>query len=596
MSLPRYLKEKRGRYFFQRRVPKDVLSHKHFKGKPAVVEKSLHTSDPTEARLRAAEESAAFERLLAEARGSKPAVAAPSVADKSAKGSPDDVKPITPDWIEWAASEHYFSITSPITSAFEYAGLEHDDSEERLLDTESFELADLMAREDDLKRRKIRTVRKTALRLLEVDKRLMTPLERDRYRRLLPHPVEQIEEFRTLCQSLIDAELDAVTYIRKLYNEGKRSKELDSQHRDVIRKTHTSKAASLDAVASAYLANSPGVTDEWANRVRRIIDICASLGTPTEVAQIRKTHIRNVFDTLTHVPRNWSLKYPGKTLEQAIELGRSESAAVLSPNTIRDGYLAPLKAVLSYAEERDFIDANPTRSLKIAKARNDGRGTGFDPHELNALFSLPLFSGCKDDNSPLTPGDHLITDHRFWAPIVALFTGARTAEIAQLKLDEVILDGSLPHFIIQASDGSSLKTDAATRRIPIHTQLLELGLRQYCKQMKEAGEKRLFPNWTKPKGKGYADARSQRYFRRSIIPLITKRDHPRPNFHSFRNTMKGEMVEVGMTPEHQDLILGHEHAGMTRIYLKTSNLAALTESLSKVRFDHVDFSRIMPRA
>ena len=69
MAESSYLKKKRDRYYYQRRVPKDVRGHDLFLKLPEVIEISLHTSDPAEARLRAAEQNLAFERRLADARG-----------------------------------------------------------------------------------------------------------------------------------------------------------------------------------------------------------------------------------------------------------------------------------------------------------------------------------------------------------------------------------------------------------------------------------------------------------------------------------------------------------------------------------------------
>lgn len=436
MAESSYLKKKRDRYYYQRRVPKDVRGHDLFLKLPEVIERSLHTSDPAEARLRAAEENLAFERRLAEARGHTPRSQEFASSARTSKKPDLPPLPISPDWIEWVASEHYFSLTSPISSAYEYAGFEHEDSEERLQDTEGFELASLMAKEDDLKKRKIRAVRRAALSYLRSENRLTSPLERDKLKRIKPHPVEGEQGYRDLCQALIDAELDAIKFVKVLYDEGKVSKELNSHHFKVIKKPATSKPLNLNEVAKNYLATSPNVTEEWAQRVNRIVEVCSSLGMPTDVTKIKKADVRGVFDKLKHAPRNWSQKFPGKTIAEAIELGKKEGAKTLSPNTIRDGYLAALKAVLSFAEERELIDSNPTRNLKIEKARNDGRGTGFEPNELSKLFRLPLFCGCQDHHHPLIPGDYLVRDHRFWAPLIALFTGARTAEIAQKSSDD----------------------------------------------------------------------------------------------------------------------------------------------------------------
>lgn len=54
--------------------------------------------------------------------------------------------------------------------------------------------------------------------------------------------------------------------------------------------------------------------------------------------------------------------------------------------------------------------------------------------ELNRLFALPLFNGCVDDKHGChKPGPNIFKRHRYWAPIISLWTGMRMNEILQLE-------------------------------------------------------------------------------------------------------------------------------------------------------------------
>lgn len=598
MSVATYIKQKRGIYYFQRRVPKDVKDHALFAGKPLVIEESLGTNDLSLARKLAADRSEQFEQLINKARGTTThsAPAAKDAGSRTLNNAVSRSPVLSNNQIELLASEHYETLVDPIVIAFQKAGREEPGSEAHLFDTEGHEVANLIAKEPRLKRRMQSAVRVAALRLLSQHRLIDQPLETDKFKRVQPHPIETTSAFKNLCDALIDAELDAAESIRKLYEAGRLPTAIQELHSSKISHLRAADEFTIQAIAAAYVGSTPGRSPEWLERVRRISQMWEELCAENDIRNIRKSDIKDFLDQLIHCPTNWSKRYPNKSLREVISIGRKGNLDTLSPNTLRDGYLAPLKVIFTYAEEREIIDVNPARGIRISKARKDGRGTGFEADELSALFALPLFTGCASSTDPLTPGTHIIDDHRFWAPIIALFTGARTTEIAQLQLDEVHIDGALPHFTIQASADRKLKTNAARRAIPIHPKLFEFGFREYVQRLSESGQQRLFPLWLAPPNKGFADAPAQKFFRRSVIPRISKRSDPKPNFHSFRNSMKSEMMHVGVHDHHQNAILGHEQSGMTKIYGGSLQLSALSKSMRLVKYEDVDFTPLNRRA
>lgn len=111
--------------------------------------------------------------------------------------------------------------------------------------------------------------------------------------------------------------------------------------------------------------------------------------------------------------------------------------------------------------------------------------------------------------------------HRWWCPILSLFTGARINELAQLKLGDVFEDGGnwWISFQITGDDGlptqshvqshQSLKGASAVRTIPVHPALLEAGFSDFVADMRACGHGRLFPHLSAGTYKGTQETKAR---------------------------------------------------------------------------------------
>jgi integrase len=78
--------------------------------------------------------------------------------------------------------------------------------------------------------------------------------------------------------------------------------------------------------------------------------------------------------------------------------------------------------------------------------------------------------------------------------LIALYTGARQAEIAQLRLSDLNKrDGIWVFSISDAGEEQRVKTRAAIRKVPV-SQRLDLGLVDYAEALRKHGQDRLFPD------------------------------------------------------------------------------------------------------
>src|SRR3546814_20548043 len=87
----------------------------------------------------------------------------------------------------------------------------------------------------------------------------------------------------------------------------------------------------------------------------------------------------------------------------------------------------------------------------------------------------------------------------FWCPLLAVFTGMRREEICQLKATDFDEHGGIWFVRVQATEGRSLKTPAAERDIPIHEELIRIGLRTFGAPR---SPRWLFPEARKSVGQG----------------------------------------------------------------------------------------------
>jgi len=99
-----------------------------------------------------------------------------------------------------------------------------------------------------------------------------------------------------------------------------------------------------------------------------------------------------------------------------------------------DKQLTILGTLLNYAADNLLAEPNIAKGIKVGERKNaKAVRVPFDVPALNAIFSSPVYSegarpqGCGGDAA-------------YWMPLLALFTGARLEEMAQLRPEDIYED------------------------------------------------------------------------------------------------------------------------------------------------------------
>ncbi len=259
--------------------------------------------------------------------------------------------------------------------------------------------------------------------------------------------------------------------------------------------------------------------------------------------------------------------FDGMSLSQIVKHNETVKKPTISTTTV-NRYLSGFSAFCTWLTNHGYLTMNPAVDMFLKKSR-EKTTKPFTVEEMNTLFKSPFFTGCQDDGSPRfwsKQGNVLIRDHRYWVPLVMLYSGARPAEIAQLGIDDVREDRGywIMHITTEGEGHKSVKTDGSMRVLPVHPELVKLGFLTYHAKIKEKGEKRLFP-LAERNERGQMMADFSRDFPRYLTTIGLK-DGRGLSLYSFRHGAADALRRAGFLDEQFGFLLGHTTGTMTQRY------------------------------
>lgn len=260
--------------------------------------------------------------------------------------------------------------------------------------------------------------------------------------------------------------------------------------------------------------------------------------------------------------------YIGRELDEIIAMGHEPMAL----NTIKKS-LIRVAALFNWAVKHGYTTHNPASGMVIKSTRRPSEERqAFNSDDLKKLF----------DREDFTRGRYR-EPYMYWTPLLALYTGARLNEIAQLHLADFLTKNDVPVISINDNEESKrVKTRAGRRLIPIHPELIRLGLLKFVEHLRQQGKSRLFPE-LKPGRDGYGQLVSKWFSRyRKRCGII---DNGKV-FHSFRHTFIDRLKQAGVAKEKIAALVGHEDDSETfGRYGKDFEPVALLEVIHMLQFD-----------
>lgn len=340
--------------------------------------------------------------------------------------------------------------------------------------------------------------------------------------------------------------------------------------------------------------NRAGITDKTRQEDRRVFAILREvLGGETPIKDVRRADCRRFQELILELPRNAQQLFPGMSARRAAEEARRQSLARLSPKGANK-YLNKLAALFNFAEAEQMVETNPARRIALKGASQKmGNRNPFSSDQLALVFSSPtFFEGAALRLRVGQAGG-------FWVPLISLFMGLRLGEACQLEARDFDETEGVQFIRVEEDEhpsGKRVKTEAGNRTVPIHPQLIRLGLLELIEGSRSCHSERVFPEIARGETTTFSPfSKSFSRYLRSVGAYTRK-----TTFHSLRHSFRDALRTAEVPDEVAERLGGwkREGQGTASKYgsLDGYSLRNLHGHISRVEFPAVPISRYAEKA
>lgn len=309
-------------------------------------------------------------------------------------------------------------------------------------------------------------------------------------------------------------------------------------------------------------------------------DFVEIIGGDQDARNITKIVAKDVRSKLLKFPKNRRKLFGDTPLNEI-----PENAETISARTANER-LGYIRSFFQYLENEEIVKSNPFKAVTIDATSNSY--ATYDKKDIKELFNLPPALINKS--------------WQFWIPRVALLTGARQGEIAQLLVSDVKKsDEGIWYFDINDEDAKkkSVKTSAAVRKVPIHKALLEHGFLEFHAKVVKSETESLWPDLKL--GERQPGRYVSQYWRnlrdKHKILSSPKEGNRQKVFHSLRRFFINEALKAENELQNIQALVGHEPSmGVTAVYVdEVATLGQLKRVVDSVVVEGVSWE-IPPKA
>ncbi|MDG4546589.1 MAG: site-specific integrase [Rickettsiales bacterium] len=316
------------------------------------------------------------------------------------------------------------------------------------------------------------------------------------------------------------------------------------------------------------------------------------------IVDITRDDMEEYVKNIKKLPVIHSFKVRNQKIQELfvqISKGEIDDSDKLSSRTIKK-MVSQLQSVITVATSKYKLGINnPASGLRL-KVTPKYKRCDFSNDDLKKLFNSPLYRGYGDYKRK-EAGNAITRDAFYWLPLVGLYTGARSEEIAQLRISDIkVMDGITYLHLNTIYEDQSLKNDNSKRNVPIHNELVKLGFLDYIKGLSGGSKARVFPEqrWSP------SEERYSKYFSKDFNDYLKFLDIKPPrnelllkDFHSFRHTFKTACRVAKVVKAEHDRLTGHnkpqndsgEDYGEHPFFI-------LEEAMQKVKYPELDLSHL----
>lgn len=327
--------------------------------------------------------------------------------------------------------------------------------------------------------------------------------------------------------------------------------------------------------------HNKSITESHLNTKKQCIETIFQLIDKQYVEKITFDDCRKINKLIYLIPKRWQEKHPNKRLlDVLLPEDADNSKDALSGSSVRK-YITIFQEFLKYCRQQRLIDTDIADILNKPQIdKNKNVWQPFETDELKKIFNPKTYFKRKKDED----------NHKFWIPIISLYSGMRLNEICQIRINDIKNEKNIDYIqITDDGEKQSVKNYASTRRVPIHPILKELGFMEQIKVAKKKKQDRLFYSLTYSTKNRYAGSMSNAF--RYYMDKVIKIKNSKKVFHSFRHTARGTYINNGVSEEFVNIICGWEGVGAgakNYLHREKVDIKKLDKAIRKLKYPEVE--------
>ena len=328
------------------------------------------------------------------------------------------------------------------------------------------------------------------------------------------------------------------------------------------------------------------------NRYNKILDIFLELTDKEYLIDLKATDLSQFVTDFSDMPNENDkiVKVELKNItsyKEWLKISKEKKLAKASNKTIKDK-LIRIGAFLNFCVDMEHLDKN--RLIYKIKIEDSDKRKEYKIEQLNSFFNSKWYTEDLEHNLKEEP-------HKIWIPLILLFTGARTNEIAQLYVEHIKEKEGIHLFKIKdEQEDQSTKNKSSNREVQIHKTLIDLGFLKYVEYQKKLKKDRLFSGLYLTKNKGYGQHFGKIFneFKYTWLDEEAKEKLNNNNeilldLHSFRHSFTTALRRGEVSDDYISSILGHKK-NQTQRYGSVPPKVYFT-NINKVEYV-LDFTRL----
>jgi integrase len=303
-----------------------------------------------------------------------------------------------------------------------------------------------------------------------------------------------------------------------------------------------------------------------------------------QLTAVTRQACRNFREIVLRLPPNMGKRFRGQTMSQVLALS-PKPMSTKNANKI----VSSVSAFFSWSVQEELLASNPAKGLTLRiKHSPDTERDAFSTADLKLLFERsPVYAGCLSNRHRNQLGDQIIRDAKFWLPLIAVHSGMRLEEIAQLQVHQLSVVDGVWVFDINRSEDNRLKTPQSQRQVPVHPLLIAAGLLDHRKQI---GAGHLWPDLFRGNDGFFSSPFSKWFGRYKHRIGLT---NPKLTFHSFRHTAINHLKQAGVEETLIKELVGHANRSITMSrYGKPLNAKRMLTIVEKLRYE-IDLEKLL---